>query len=69
MKKPEIARSIARQSKTSVPLAADSLDRMIHELVQRMRQGKEARLPGVGRFTYAADGTIDFEREGGNRRG
>lgn len=63
MKKPEIAKSLARRSKTTVPQAADCLDGMVHELVQRLRQGKETRLPGVGTFTYRADGRIGFARE------
>ena len=69
MKKPEIARSMARQSKTRVSEAADCLDSMVHDLVQRLRQGKEARLPGVGTFTCRPDGKIAFEREERKRRG
>jgi len=69
MRKPEIARSMARQSKTSVSQAADCLDRMVYDLVHRLRQGKEARLPGVGTFTYSADGRIAFEREEEKRHG
>ena len=60
---------MARQSNTSVSRAADCLDCMVHDLVQRLRQGKEARLPGVGTFTYSADGGIAFEREANQRHG
>ena len=69
MKKPDIAKSMARQSKTSISEAADRLDQMVYDLVHRLRQGKPAHLPGVGTFTGGMHGAIGFEREGGRRRG
>ena len=59
---------MARQSKTRVSEAADCLDRMVHDLVHRLRQGQEARLPGVGTF-HQVGGKITFEREEGKHRG
>ena len=50
MKKPEIAKRMARQSGLSQAEAADRLDRVIHEILTDLRQGNPASLPGLGRF-------------------
>jgi nucleoid DNA-binding protein len=63
MKKPAIARRLARQTGVSNGEAADRLDRMVHQILSSLRKGKEPALPGLGRFTHSADGTVTFERE------
>jgi nucleoid DNA-binding protein len=69
MKKPDIARRMARQAGVSEAEAADRLDRIVHRILSSLRKGKEASLPGLGKFTYGSDGKVAFEREGGKRRG
>ena len=69
MKKPEIAKQIARQSGVSEAEAADRLDHVVHAILTNLRNGKTASLPGLGRFRAGAGGTLRFEREGGKRRG
>ena len=64
MKKPDIARQIARRSKSSVGEAADALDRMVREIVTGLRHGKEPRLPGLGKFTRDSGGKTGFRAEG-----
>jgi nucleoid DNA-binding protein len=64
MKKPEISKRMARQSGVSPAEAADRLDRVVHQILSDLRKGKPAPLPGLGKFTQAADGSIRFEREG-----
>jgi nucleoid DNA-binding protein len=67
MKKPDIARRMARRSGESTSEAADRLDRLVHDLLQDLRHGKEARLPGLGRFQISRDGRIVLEPEGPQR--
>ena len=69
MKKPDIARRMARQSGVSAGEAADRLDQVVHQILTNLRRHKEASLPGLGRFTQGPDGKVAFEREGGRRRG
>jgi len=68
MKKPDIAKRMARQSGGTRAEAADRLDRMVQEILDGVRQGKETLLPGLGRFRPGAGGRLAFERERGKRR-
>ena len=68
MKKTEIAKSIARQSRVSEAEAADRLDRLVHEILSNLRKGRETPLPGLGKLTRGKDGKAAFEREGGSAR-
>jgi len=63
MKKPEIARRMARQSGVTTGEAADRLDRVVREILGGLRQGKQTRLPGLGSFRTGADGRLIFQRE------
>jgi nucleoid DNA-binding protein len=58
MKKAELTREIALQSKLSRADAADQLDRVVHEILQRVRKGQPATLPGLGTFAAGQDGTM-----------
>ncbi len=72
MKKPQIAARLARQSGVTKAEAADQLDRVVHQILSRLRKGQPAPLPGLGRFTPAADGGVRFEiepKQGGGRAG
>ncbi len=59
---------MARQSKTSVGQAADSLDRLVQEIVASLRREKEASLPGLGRLTVKPNGNLALDRKGTRRR-
>ena len=63
MKKPELAKRLAQQSNSTVSEAADRLDRMVGEIIRRLKQGEPARLPGVGAFTRRRDGRVSFQPE------
>ena len=65
MKKPDIAKQLARRSRVSQAEAADRLDLVLHKILSDLRQGKEAALPGLGKFRNGPDGHVAFEREGG----
>jgi nucleoid DNA-binding protein len=69
MKKPEIAKGLAQASGLTEAEAADRLDRVVQEILARLRRGERAPLPGLGSFTNKGGGKIAFRREGGRRRG
>jgi nucleoid DNA-binding protein len=69
MKKSDIAKRMARQSRTSVGQAADCLDRLVREIVADLRRGQDASLPGLGKFTVKPNGNLAFDREGAPRHG
>src|SRR5262245_13002308 len=56
MKKPDIAKRIAKQSRVTEAEAADRLDRMVHHILSNLRKGKETPLPGLGALTLGRDG-------------
>jgi nucleoid DNA-binding protein len=69
MKRVDIARRIARQTGLTRAEAADRLDGVVSEILDRLRQGKQADLPGLGSFRQDSHGQIYFERSGDRRRG
>jgi nucleoid DNA-binding protein len=67
MTKPEIAKRLARQAGMSRAEAADQLDRVVNQILAKLRKGQCAPLPGLGRFTPGPGGSLRFEKE--RRRG
>lgn len=67
MKKPEMAKRLARQVGVSNAEAADQLDHVVHQILKKLRQGQAAPFPGLGRFTLGPKGVLQFEKE--ERRG
>jgi nucleoid DNA-binding protein len=63
MKKPEIAKRLARRSKSSVCEAADHLDGVVDDILRKVKRGEPALLPGVGSFSCGQDGGVTFEPE------
>ena len=63
MKKPGIAKRLARRSGVSEAEAADQLDRVVHQFLSKLRHGQEAPLPGLGKFTVGLDGKVIFQPE------
>lgn len=68
MKNSDIAKRMALESKTSVGQAADSLDRLVQEIVAGLRHGQAANLPGLGKLTVMPNGNLGLEREGTGSR-
>lgn len=58
MKKPEIAKRLARRSGISTAEAADNLDRMVTHILESIRKGRDVSLPGLGHFVRNADGAL-----------
>ena len=67
MRKPGIAKQLARRSRVSQAEAADRLDLVLHRILSDLRQGKEAALPGLGKFKHGPDGRVAFEPEARKR--
>jgi nucleoid DNA-binding protein len=65
MRKTEIARLMARHAGVTRGEAADRLDRVVREILGRLRKGQGADLPGLGRLTVGPDGKVSFEKERG----
>ena len=63
MRKSEIANRLARQSGVTNAEAADQLDRVVHQILSKLRSGKPAPFPGLGLFTPGPRGSFQFERE------
>jgi nucleoid DNA-binding protein len=69
MRKAEIARRIARSAGVSEAEAADRLDRVVREILDNLRRGRPASLPGLGEFKKGSDGKVAFEARERRRRG
>jgi Bacterial DNA-binding protein len=50
MKKEQLARRLARESGITPAAAADQLDRILNDILKRVRRGHSASLPGLGTF-------------------
>ena len=48
MKKSELARAIAKQSRIKTGDAADHMDRAVTRIIRTLRKGNPAHLPGLG---------------------
>ena len=63
MKKPDLAKRMARAAGVSRAEAADRLDEVVRQILENLRAGRPAALPGLGLFTRGPDGKLAFERE------
>jgi len=68
MRKPDIAKQLARRSRVSQGEAADRLDLILHKILADLRKGGEAALPGLGKFKHGPDGQVAFELEARKRK-
>jgi len=64
MRKPEIAKRLARQSGVSNAEAADQLDHVVNQILAKLRKGQPAALPGLGQFTPGPGGSYQFKPGG-----
>lgn len=61
MKNTEFTRRLAKQSRLTRGAAADQLDRVVQEILERVRKGKPASLPGLGTFRAGLETNFGFE--------
>jgi nucleoid DNA-binding protein len=62
MKKEQIARLLAKESRVSTVVAADQVDRIVSDLLMRVRRGEPASLPGLGTFQPGSQKEFHFDR-------
>jgi nucleoid DNA-binding protein len=67
MKKSEIAKRLARRAGVSKAEAADQLDRVVHDILSRLRRGQPAELPGLGKFLPGGKREFEFEKGKGRK--
>jgi nucleoid DNA-binding protein len=63
MKKEQVARKLAKESRITAGAAADQVDRILSDLQKRMRKGKSASLPGLGTFRSGRKQDFQFDKE------
>ncbi|HEV2200424.1 MAG TPA: HU family DNA-binding protein [Bryobacteraceae bacterium] len=51
MKRKQLARALAERNRLTHGEAQDQLDRLVHKIVRSLRQGRAAKMPGIGRLT------------------
>ena len=68
MKKPQIAKRLARRSGVSKAEAADQLDRVVNDIVIQLRNGQPAPLPGLGTFVPGRTWDFEFEKPKGRSK-
>jgi len=72
MRKAELARRLAKQTRVSKAEAADQLDHVVSQIIANLKKGEGAQLPGLGKFRPGAKWSFAFERaaiKGAQRRG
>ncbi|MEO8129987.1 MAG: hypothetical protein ABJF23_12305 [Bryobacteraceae bacterium] len=62
MKKLALAKLLAKQTSVSTGAAADDLDRVVHDILKNLRQGKAASVPNLGEFVPDKDAVVRFKR-------
>ena len=67
MRRPEIARHLAKQFRVSRGEAADRRDRVVSQILADLRARKSAPLPGLGTFVQRDDGSIRFDKDDRSR--
>jgi nucleoid DNA-binding protein len=50
MKREELAKTLARQTGLSKSAARSEVDEMVQNILHKLRQGKQVKLPGVGKL-------------------
>lgn len=63
MTKREFAQRLAEKKNVTTANAADQLDRVVARILDDLRSGKTANLPGLGKLTSESRSGIHFERE------
>ncbi len=61
MKKEQVARRLAKESRITEGAAADQVDRILSDLYERVRKGKSASLPGLGTFRPGRKQDFQFD--------
>jgi len=65
MKNQQLARRLAKESRITTAAAADQLDRVLHDILKRVRSGQSASFPGLGTFLPNRKNGFQFDVVGG----
>ncbi len=57
MKREELAKKLALETGLSDIEARDEVDRVVHNILRKLRQGQAVKLPGVGKLAGIGGGT------------
>jgi hypothetical protein len=63
MKKEQLAKRLAKESHIATAVAADQVDRIVSDLLVRVRRGEAASLPGLGTFQSGSKEEFQFDRD------
>jgi nucleoid DNA-binding protein len=61
MDKDDLASRLARRTGSSKAAAADEVDRVVHQILAKLRRGERAPLPGLGTFLPGLNPGFEFE--------
>jgi len=61
VKREELAKSLAKRAHVSKAAAADQVDRLVSDLLARVRKGESVPLPGLGIFQPGGELSFQFE--------
>jgi hypothetical protein len=62
MKREQLARRLAKEAGITPAAAADQLDRILSDILKRVRRGQSASLPGLGTFWPGPQPAFYFEQ-------
>lgn len=62
MKQSALIRRLARATGVTPAAAADQLDNLVAQIVDRLRRGESARIPGLGAFPPGDRSHFDFAK-------
>jgi nucleoid DNA-binding protein len=63
MKKSALAKAVAKRNRLKTGDAADQMDRAVTQIIQTLRSGQPARLPGLGTIRPGKSWTFRPEKE------
>lgn len=66
MNKSDLAKRLAKQTNLSKAAAADRVDRVVHQIIVKLRKGQPVRLPGLGSFRPGEKWKFQFDRKPGD---
>ena len=61
MKRSELASRLARKRRITKAQAADQLDGVVHDILKKLRHGKNASLPGLGTWKPGVSPSFEFD--------
>jgi nucleoid DNA-binding protein len=67
MKQNDLVQRLASTTQTTPGAAADQLEQIVHDIIQALKEGRSAALPGLGTFT-PADSKPGFRFEADSKR-